>query len=174
MKFLKIFFFLIFLSSQSLAAEAPKEVQKNFPNYFLIGENDLKVLVFDVYNIALWSESPQFSYDQKFAISIKYKRNFSSEELAQKSIEEIGRINAIKDEKQLKSYYDELLKIFTPIKIGDTKTAIFSKKDGVLLFHNSVLRGKISDPKLARYFVDIWLSEKSSYPKMTAAILGKK
>lgn len=173
--FLKIFLFLFLFSSASFSQNpAPQEVEKNFLKYFLIGENDLRVFGFNIYHIALWSETAEFSYEKKFAINIKYKRNFSSEELTQRSIEEISRINSISDEAQLKIYADKLLKIFKPVKIGDSKTAIFSPKNGVLLFHNSTLSGTISDPKLARYFVDIWLSEKSSYPKMTMAILGKK
>lgn len=176
MKILKIFLALFFLSNQSFADDSlqiANHIKKNFSSYHLIGSNNLTVFGFKVYQISLWCEGEGFSYDKKFAINIKYQRDFSVDSLVERSIEEIKRINAVTDEKQLADYRKQLTKIFIPVKSGDVKTAIYSKKEGVALFFNGELVGKISDPKLARYFVDIWLSDKSSYPKMTNAILGK-
>ena len=41
------------------------------------------------------------------------------------------------------------------------------------MFYNNELIGVILDPKLSRLFVDIWLDERGSYPKLTRKILGK-
>ena len=51
--------------------------------------------------------------------------------------------------------------------------ALFVPNQGVEMFYNGKLNGKISDQKLARLFVDIWLDERGSYPKVTRKILGK-
>lgn len=155
-----------------LAREAPTIVRQNFTPQFLIGESNLNFLGFKVYNIALWSEEKNFSYEKKFAIQILYNMNFTKEELAQKSVEEISRLHNLSEAQKIE-YYAQFEKIFNNVKKGDEKIALFLPNSGVLLFHNNKLSGKISNLKLSRLFVDIWLDEKGSYPKVTKRILGK-
>lgn len=159
--------------SISSLKKVPAEISANLKNVNLIGEYDLKVYGFNVYHIELWSESKKFSYQEKFAIYINYKLAFSVKNLVQRSIEEISRINNIKDQELLENYSKILNSVFRDVKKGDTKTVIYDEKNGAVLFFNGKKIGKIDDLKLARYFVDIWLSENSSYPKMTNKILGK-
>ena len=98
--------------------------------------------------------------------------NFSKEDLAKKSIEEIEKLHVL-SEQERENYLTQLTKIFTSVKKGDEKLAIFSPNQTVEMFYNNNLTGKISNPKLARLFIDIWLDEKGSYPKVTREILGK-
>lgn len=169
-----IFAFLItfLLSSQLQAGEAPKAVMQNLNPNFLIGESDLKYFGLKVYRAELWCEKAQFSYEQKFAIHLTYNMNFAKEELAKRSIEEIENLHVLSAEDK-KNYYQQLLKIFANVKKGDEKVALFSPKKGVEMYYNNQLIGKISDPKLARLFVDIWLDERGSFPKVTKKLLGK-
>ena len=164
-----IFFFL---SSSIFAAEIPPIVKKNLQTPFLIGASSLHFLGFKVYDIALWSEDKNFSYEKKFAIFIRYNMNFSKEDLAKKSIEEIEKLHVLSEEER-KNYLVQLTKIFSSVKKGDKKMAMFFPDKGVEMFYNGKLNGKIADPKLARLFVDIWLDEKGSYPKVTREVLGK-
>jgi hypothetical protein len=174
---MKIFFLktliFCFLSSNIFASEIPQVVAKNFQTPFLIGSSSLHFIGFKVYDIALWSEDKNFSYEKKFAIFIRYNMNFSKEDLAKKSIEEIEKLHVLNKEER-KNYLVELTKIFSSVKKGDEKVAMFLPGKGVEMFYNGKLNGKITDPKLARLFVDIWLDEKGSYPKVIKAILGKK
>ncbi|MBM5782092.1 MAG: hypothetical protein FJ368_01580 [Pelagibacterales bacterium] len=151
---------------------APNEFGKICPQVYLIGSSDLNFLALKVYKISLWSEDKKFSYDKKFAIEILYNMNFSKEDLAKRSIEEIKKTTSISQEEE-ETYYQKLISIFSNIKKGDQKLAIFDPKNGVKLFHNHNLKGDISDLKFARLFVDIWLNENGSYPKVTKKILGK-
>jgi hypothetical protein len=168
---LKTLIFL-FLSSSVFAAEIPQVVAKNFQTPFLIGSSSLHFIGFKVYDIALWSEDKNFSYNKKFAVFIRYNMNFSKEDLAKKSIEEIEKLHVLSSQER-ENYLTQLTKIFTSVKKGDEKLAIFSPNQTVEMFYNNNLTGKISNPKLARLFIDIWLDEKGSYPKVTREILGK-
>ena len=100
--------------------------------------------------------------------------NFSKENLVKRTIEEIARIQNISNKNELIVYEGEFNKIFLDVKKGDSKVAIFSPQKKVDIFLNHQLIGSIEDLKLARYFVDIWLSKNSSYPQMTLSILGEK
>lgn len=166
---------IIFLSfSQAASAESKSQVIKdNLNPSFLIGSSELRFWGLKVYQIFLWSELKKFSYNKKFAIQINYNMAFSSEDLAKRSVHEIKRNHSLSEQEE-KSYYWQLKQIFTSVKSGDQKVALFIPDNGLLMFSNSNLNGRISDPKLARLFVDIWLNENSSYPEVTRKILGKE
>ncbi|MBU6140009.1 MAG: chalcone isomerase family protein [Proteobacteria bacterium] len=167
------FLFFWFFAAQIQAAEMSSTVSQNLEPAYLIGDSDLNFLGLKVYHLALWSEAQKFSYDKKFAIQIRYNMNFSKEDLAKKSIEEIERLHVLSAQDK-ENFLAELKKIFSSVKKGDEKVAIFTPNQGVEMFYNGKLNGKISDQKLARLFVDIWLDERGSYPKVTKKILGKK
>ncbi len=175
--FIKILFLvLIFNASPNFASAAedkmPTALQNVIKTPILIGSSELKFFGLKVYDISLWSENANFSYDKMFAIQIKYKMNFSREDLVKRSISEIKKLHEISASEE-KSYLAQLTEIFNSVKKGDEKIAVFDPSQGVLMFHNNQLTGKIFDLKLARFFVDIWLDENGSYPKITRKILGK-
>jgi hypothetical protein len=149
------------------------EIKENFQNPSRLGNYNLKVWGFKIYNIQLLSENKNFSYQNKLALVINYQRNFAKKDLIKRSLEEISRINEIKDEALLKNYQNKLKEIFFDVKEGDRKTAFFDPKNGVKLYFNGKFVGEINDLIFAKRFVDIWISDKSSFPKMTKAILGK-
>lgn len=163
--------FIIFIPC-ALANEAPASIQNSFRNPHLIGSSNLKYFGINVYKIFLWSENEEFSYNRKFAIQIIYNMNFSVDELAERSIDEIKRLHILSAQEE-ENYFQQLKTIFRPIKKGDQKVALFTPNKGVTMFHNNVMTGKIRDQKLARLFVDIWLDERGSYPEMTKEMLGK-
>lgn len=171
-KYFRLIWFLLFFSWSASAQNIAASVSKNIENAKLIGESDLKFLGLKVYHISLWSADANFSYDKKFAIQIRYNMNFNKEELAQRSVDEIERLHAL-SESEKKSYYEKFLEIFASVKKGDEKVALFVPNQGVMMFYNNQLQGQISDKKLARLFVDIWLDERGSYPQVTKKVLGK-
>ena len=149
------------------------EINENFSKASRLGTHNLKVWGFKIYNIQLLSESKDFSYQNKFAIISNYQRDFAKDDLIKKSIEEIARINKINDKTFLQTYQNKLEEIFFDVKKGDRKTAFFDPKNGVKLYFNGKFSGEIKDLIFAKRFVDIWLSDKASYPQMTKDILGK-
>lgn len=174
MKFLTLIFFLFSFSANAEITinDQPKAVKKNIKNANLIGSATLRFLGLKVYDIATWGEDKNFSYDKKFAIQINYDMNFSREELTKRSIEEIENLHDLSKEEE-KKYTEKLNEIFVNIKPHDQKIAFFDPKKGVILFYNGKETGRITDLKFARLFVDIWLDEKGSYPKVSAKLIGK-
>ncbi len=177
---IKIFFVLFLALMSNFVVKTASATERNIPaslqniikDPVLIGSSELKFFGLKVYDISLWSEDVSFSYDKMFAIQIKYEMNFSREDIVKRSLSEIKSLHEISSGEEL-SYAKQLTEIFNSVKKGDEKIAIFVPLQGVLMFHNNELMGKISDLKLARLFVDIWLDEKGLYPKITRKILGK-
>ncbi len=172
--FVALFCFpVLALANQAKSSvEIPVAIRNSFDSPFLVGSEKLKFLGMKVYNISLWSEVPEFSYEEPFAIHIKYNMSFSREDLVQKSIIEIEKLHKLNREEKI-IYKESLNKTLCPVKKGDEKVAIFIPSKGVKMFHNNELTGIISDPKFSRLFIDIWLDERGSYPKITKKIKGK-
>jgi hypothetical protein len=97
--------------------------------------------------------------------------NFDREDLAKRSVVEIKKLHELTKEEE-KNYQEQLLKIFHSVKKGDEKLAVFTPSKGVLMMYNGQKVGEISDLKLARLFVDIWLNLRGSYPEISKKILG--
>ena len=57
--------------------------------------------------------------------------------------------------------------------VGTDHYGAIEFENGVKLYFNGKFAGEINDLIFAKRFIDIWLSDKSSYPKMTQDILGK-
>lgn len=150
----------------------PPEINNIFSEKYLVGYATLRYFGFTVYDIALWSEKLPFSYDNPFAITISYKLPFSSEDLSERSIEEMRR-NYVVTKLEENFYNKQMLRVFRDIKRGDSKTAVFFPGQGLSMYHNSEFSGTVEDIIFARRFVDIWLHPNSSYPKVTNKILGK-
>lgn len=165
-------FLALILPQIANADNAPDPIKQNFKQSYLIGAAEFKVLFLKVYRISLWSEEPEFSYDKKFAIHLLYKMNLTRKELIQRSMDELEKLHPLTNDEE-QNYRKQLRSVFCSVKKGDQKVAIFLPHDGFKMFYNNKFIGKISDPKLARFFSDIWLDEKGSYPKVTKAILGK-
>jgi len=174
---IKILFIITIFSQKSWSSNfdknnPPSEIAKNFNKSHIIGQDRLTFFGFNIYDIALWSEDNVFSYDEKFAISIKYNKSFDEDDLVQRSIVEM-RKNYNFSNAQENIFEKELLRVFNDIKKGDFKTVIFNPKSGTKFYHNSQFNGAIEDQDLSHKFVDIWLHKNSSYPKITQKLLGK-
>ncbi len=167
---LKKFIFIFFLFSANAFS---KDIYlSEFSNPKTLGAYNLKLWGFDIYNIKLITENnfDKNSYRQKFAINIKYQRNFSKQELIDASIDEIKRIDKISpnQENLYRKYFDI---IFVDVKKGDEKTAFIDKK-GLKLYYNQTLQGEVANPNFALSFADIWLSENAKYEKMRNKLLA--
>lgn len=169
-----IFFILLLFSN--ILAYAEDIYPKNLDQYILkpklIGKATLSIFKIEFYDISLWSSSKDFSYEQPFAIHIKYKKNFSKKSLVARSIKEMKKNNNINSNQEA-FYKNQLDQVFEDIKKGDNKTAIYLPNKKLTIYHNYKLVGDIFDQRLARLFVDIWLDKNSSFPNLTAQLLAK-
>ena len=100
-----------------------------------------------------------------------YLRDFSSKDIAERSITEMRRSAAISEE-QAKTWINEMLRVIPDIKKGDRVMGIHRPGSGAQLLVNGKSSGEIRDAEFARLFFGIWLSPKTSEPKVRAALLA--
>lgn len=153
--------------------EKPPEIAPYIKAETPIGQGALTRLWLKGYDASLWTDSQEWSMDKPYALSLRYGMDFTSDEIVEKSIEEIERINKLSKE-TLAAYGQQLSKLFPDVRKNDVITAMFLPNKGVIFFHNTRKTGEINDLTFARQFLGIWLSPQTSEPKLRSALIGKQ
>lgn len=160
--------------AQRAAAQVPPELAQADAALVPRGQVRFRVWGFEVYDASLWS-SPSFAADafdaQPLALELRYLRNFSAQDIAQRSLKEMQRQGAIKPEQE-KRWLGEMARVFPDIRKGDRLLGLHRPGQGAVFWFNGQLRGEIRDADFARLFFGIWLSPRTSEPALRSALLG--
>ena len=150
------------------------ELKDVLPQNRLIGKSRLTVWGFEVYDARLWG-APGFKADnltsQPFALELAYLRDFANTDVAERSIKEMRRSAAI-SEAQAKAWIAEMMRVIPDVKKGDRVMGVHRPGGGALFLVNGKPSGEIRDAEFARLFFGIWLSPKTSEPKLRSALLA--
>ena len=118
------------LYAQAYAASKPQELHSIIVATKPYSEAALKRFVFYAYDAQLWTDAKPWSYENPFALSLIYHMSFSTQELADKSIEEMEGLQVL-SAKQKQNYLSILTKAFPNVKEGDRITAVYKPNAGV-------------------------------------------
>jgi hypothetical protein len=160
---------------QQTVAELPAEARAALPNLKLAGMGKLTFFGLEVYEASLWVTDgfkPNSFEDHAFAFELHYSRNFTSEAIAKRSIDEMKRLESL-DDKQAEQWQASLREVIPNVKKGDRLVGLYRPNNGVAFWNNGKRTGNISDAEFSRQFFGIWLSPKTSQPKLRLALLGK-
>ena len=150
------------------------ELNELLPSYRLIGKQRLTYWGFQVYDARLWA-LPGFKRDniagQPFALELAYLRDFDAIDVAERSITEMRRSATI-TEAQAKNWIADMVRVYPDFKKGDRVTGINKPGVGAAYLVNGKSTGEIRDVEFARLFFGIWLSPKTSEPKLRSALLA--
>jgi hypothetical protein len=177
------FIFLLIVFSLTLHTPAHSSVEKaseppaglevlSAPR--LVGQHLFKFFGLEIYHISLWS-SPEWNPEKwnqhTFALSLVYSRNLSGEEIAKRSISEIKKQMVLGDD-TAQQWLNQLRVLIPTVKPGDRLTGVYQPSGGLVFWMGPKKLGDIKDPALAEAFMGIWLSTKTSEPKMRKKLLG--
>jgi hypothetical protein len=150
------------------------ELKDLLPKNRLIGKGRLTYFGFQVYDARLWA-IPGFKPDdlaaQPFVLELAYLRDFDAIDVAKRSIAEMRRSATIPDA-QAKIWAAEMVRVFPNMKKGDRVMGVNKPGLGVAYLVNGKPTGEIRDAEFAKLFFGIWLSSKTSEPKLRNALLA--
>lgn len=153
----------------------PQEVNAELASLQLAGSGKLSFFGLEVYESSLWT-TPSFKglafENHSFALELHYLRNFTAIDIAKRSIEEMQRIEPVHEQK-VALWVKTLSEAFPNVKKGDRIVGVHKPGFGVTFWHNGKRSGEIRDADFSRQFFGIWLSPKTSEPKLRQALLGK-
>lgn len=166
---------LLALAAKGAAWAQPLEIAAAMPGARMGGSTRFTVWGFDVYDAALWI-APGFTpnaYERHaFALELSYLRDFSSEAISSRSIEEMRRLPG-GVQAPLQSWYELLRKAFPDLRRGDRITGFHRPGEGAVFMANGQTTGVIDDVEFARLFFGIWLSPHTSEPRLRLALLAR-
>ena len=141
----------------------------------LQGSGRLAFFGIHIYDIRLWvgeGFTARTSFEQRpLAIEIEYARALTGRRMAERSLEEMQRIAAI-PAAQASDWLASMKRAFPDVSGGDRLIGLYRPGEGARFFHNGKLRADVPDPDFARAFFSIWLSPRTSEPKLRLALLG--
>ena len=156
------------------AEDARPELTGVLPQSRLVGKTRLTVWGFQVYDAKLWVQAgfkPEGFGTQPFALELAYLRDFASKDIAERSITEMRRSATVSDE-QAAAWITQMQRVIPNIKKGDRIMGVHRPGTGATFLVNGKAAGDIRDAEFARLFFGIWLSTKTSEPKMRSALIA--
>lgn len=152
----------------------PTEVVAELPGARLLGSGRLTFLALAIYEARLWV-GEGFKADQyeqaPLAIELEYARTLYGKLIAERSLDEMKRAGGISDA-QAESWLATLKQSFPDVAKGDRITGVYRPAESARFFLNGKAIGEVRDAEFARRFFGIWLSPKTSEPKLRLALLG--
>jgi hypothetical protein len=154
--------------------EAPAMVVSALGQTKTLGTSRFTYWGFEVYQATLWV-APDFKLsainDAAYALDLRYLRNFKGKDIAQRSLDEMRRVASL-SEARAQAWLKQMQDTFPDVKEGDRLTGIHLPGKGVRFLLNGQALAEVADAEFARVFFGIWLSDKTSEPKLRAALLG--
>lgn len=136
-----------------------------------LGQGKMKVLFWSLYQAELYGETAYSSPNQSpLALKITYLKNINKDDLVDATASQWEHINLTHPER--KNWLTQLAKLWPDINDGDTITLLVTQTGQSHFYYNNQLLGKITDQDFGPAFLSIWLSEKTSRPKLRKALIG--
>jgi len=126
-----------------------------------------------VYDIRLWSVSKPHRDDEVFASELVYDLGLKGSEIAKRSTAEMRKIGYM-DEAKLTRWTEAMARAFPDVGQGDSLIGVSVPGKGARFYSKEKFIAAVPDPEFARAFFGIWLSEKTSEPRLRERLLGGK
>jgi Chalcone isomerase-like len=160
-------------TSSSAEKKPPEEVLAALPGAHYRGSGKLTFLRLHVYDASLWVQSnfnPEGFEKQALALELEYARSLKGELIAERSLVEMRKHIEV-SAAQAELWLAEMKRIFPDVAAGDRITGLQFPGESTRFYFNGRLRGEVRDADFTRAFFSIWLSPRTSEPKLRLALL---
>lgn len=162
------------LSLLFATAQAEQSAEFAWQHWRPIGTSSLTWGFWDIYDCALYSPTGLYTPNE-LALVIDYKRNIDADALLDATLKQWRHLDY--SNQQITNWKPMLSNAWPSVKKGD-KLIYRYQHQGVFFYQalnkEPIEYHKIVDPDLAKAFINIWLSPKTSYPKMRQELIGEK
>ncbi len=137
----------------------------------LFGETTYKRAFIKLYDAALCGPSEGFSIEDSFALTLRYRRNFSSDQIVGASIHEMARLSNQK-KSDIEPLRESLQQCFPDVKKGDILTGISEGPNKASFYLNDALSCQIEWSGFRDQFFGIWIGAETREPKRARKLMG--
>lgn len=142
-------------------------------NIKLVGQGQFSYLFWDLYKAELYTSDGRWNnYQQSSPVVLKltYQRDISKADFIEATVDQWEHLQG-KVSGQHKNWANQLDKLWTDVKKGDQLSCVLLPDGTVQFYFNDKLLGDVTDPAFGPAFLDIWLSERTSAPKLRRDLL---
>ena len=151
---------------------APEAARQWLTQVEMRGEGELRWFGILAYRARLWTPGRSADPVGPLALEIRYARNFTGEQLASRSIDEMRHTKAGSDG-QHEQWRAAMSKTFRDVGEGDCLLGVATRSGATRFYFNGTSIGTIDDPQFGRAFFGIWLSPATSQPALRAKLIGE-
>lgn len=137
------------------------------------GSARLRYWGFDVYDARLHVAKDfdiQRFEAQRFGLELSYLRSFKGADIAERSIEEMKGLARL-DPAQAERWQSAMRALFPDVQRGDRLTGVHVPGSGARFYFNGQWLGEVADDAFSRVFFGIWLSPRTSQPRLREALI---
>ena len=162
---LKLSVFVISMAATNLTlADPTADLQ-------VVGEARLKFLFWQIYDSTLFSNSGTYQeLEPNLALKISYRRKISAEQLIRRTREEWQKMSLLSS--QTEEWLLSLEAILPDVDKGDLVILKVDEELASNFYFNGSFIGRLGSPAFTA-FLNIWLSEKGSYPELQRELTGQ-
>ncbi len=139
----------------------------------LVGQGQFSYLFWDLYQAELYTVDGRWTgYQQSSPVILRltYQRDISKADFIEATMDQWKHLQG-KVSEQHKDWAKQLDSLWTDVKKGDRLSCVLLADGRVEFYFNDMLLGAVTDPAFGPAFLDIWLSEKTSAPKLRRDLL---
>ena len=162
---------LLYLVSVPLRAQL-SVAQHYLDNPQLVGEARLKVMLWNVFDASLYTQTGTYDANAPFSLSLRYLRRLDGDKIVDKSMEQIRENVNGNDTDRLASWEKQLQQIIPDVTKGSTITGVRTREAHTRFYFGDKYIGQIQDAAFTKAFFDIWLGENTSQPKLRKGLIG--
>ena len=170
---LKTLIFLVIIQSVFLipVSQGKDWWDQKLKNPFLIGEGVLKVFIWDIYELRLFSKTNIYDRNDIFVLEFEYLRDTSKASVIKASIVELKKLNLSKT--KLEKWEKYLEKSIKDMKAGEKAALLFRPNLGITFYASDRFNITIDNVEFANSYIDIWLGDNTARPKLRKQITGQ-
>ena len=154
-----------------VSQKAQQTINDAVPNVQLVGEGKMTYYFWDVYDARLFAPKGQWNNEPPYALALTYLRDFDGKDIAERSIKEMKK-QGFNDSEKLREWEETMKSVFPNVEEGETLTGVFTADGKTLFIHDDELIGTVEEKGFGTQFFAIWLSEKTSEPKLREKLVG--
>ena len=165
-------------AATNITNNLPALINTEFSGLAARGNATMRFVGLKVYDVTLYSKGgaalaakPYEAAAQPFALELIYNMNFKGAEISDRSVQEM-RKQGYSNDAQLQKWQAQMTQVFPDIKPGDALIGVAIPGKEARFYNRTKLIGTIADAEFVAAFFDIWLSQKSSEPKLRNKLIG--
>ena len=161
---------LLALYATGSAHSALPHIAPDVPGARVAGQGAFTWFGMRIYDARLWVGDAGYVKDAPFALELRYARALSGIRIAEASADQIAKTGG-GSSAQRATWLNQMRAVFPNVKEGSRVTGVFLPGGAVRFHLDGAVLGTISEPGFAQAFAGIWLSPRTTAPRLREALL---